>query len=308
MPGKINGCDGTDGWSKSDQVGEHHLKFVGTIKEIYHPSDSLHIHWPTVSREAASAVALMIHLISCEGEAKAMGPDGKLLDAAHISWFHDADDTTPMSNTIAPPSAPEGWGHRRKVTERLQASIEADKLDEDGKPIVRLKSRARPGALPPPSDRSSNRHATINIPASNSGTAERCNPMNDNGPNISEDGENAAPPRLRKKVRWIISTNYQLNMSRTGKEINPRLPVADIGRNPLGTDRTGDSPTQVNPMMTLGLGQAVLHPSNATPPLSPPTSPGLVLPEDPIDADGFLVDIDVQDVDAPSKSSREDRG
>ncbi|RDB22973.1 hypothetical protein Hypma_009856 [Hypsizygus marmoreus] len=65
----------------------------------------------------------------------AIRPDGQRLDESAISWYHDADDDTPMvgptSSSAQATGEDCGHGHRKKKTDHLKESPAAEHLDED---------------------------------------------------------------------------------------------------------------------------------------------------------------------------------
>ncbi|KAF4620482.1 hypothetical protein D9613_001145 [Agrocybe pediades] len=78
----------------------------------------------------------------------AVGADGKLRDAKDIPWYHDADDAAPIND----PNSQQGRGKRVKNTTKLEASLAAQKQDDDGKPIA-PKAQRRSVGNPKPARR-----------------------------------------------------------------------------------------------------------------------------------------------------------
>ncbi|SJL11780.1 uncharacterized protein ARMOST_15189 [Armillaria ostoyae] len=74
----------------------------------------------------------------------AIGPDGKLKDASQIQWYQDADDETP----VAGPSSDLRRSIRDRRTDKFAASLEAQKLNEDGAPKKTRKSRRKGTSAP----------------------------------------------------------------------------------------------------------------------------------------------------------------
>ncbi|KAI0694970.1 hypothetical protein BC835DRAFT_1527571 [Cytidiella melzeri] len=73
----------------------------------------------------------------------ALRADGTIKDASEITFYNDAGDTTPISgpaslqNITLPDfpvaeNTPEGRGHRKKSTAKLNASLRAEQENEDG--------------------------------------------------------------------------------------------------------------------------------------------------------------------------------
>ncbi|KAF9542092.1 hypothetical protein CPC08DRAFT_770487, partial [Agrocybe pediades] len=74
----------------------------------------------------------------------AVDANGQLRDAKDIDWFHDVDDTSPIQavNTL---NSEQGRGKRVKNTSKLEASLAAEKLDDNGQPIAPKPQRRSAG-------------------------------------------------------------------------------------------------------------------------------------------------------------------
>ncbi|KAL0957235.1 hypothetical protein HGRIS_001049 [Hohenbuehelia grisea] len=100
-------------------------------------------------------------------DQSALRPDGTLKDASEISWFHDKDDTTPLSDSTSVNAlAHEGRGRRHKVTTRLEESLRAEREDEDGQP---LPPKSRRKQRPAPQKKQSTKASDSTAPAISSG-------------------------------------------------------------------------------------------------------------------------------------------
>ncbi|CAA7257320.1 unnamed protein product [Cyclocybe aegerita] len=60
----------------------------------------------------------------------AVGPDGQLLDASKITFYHDVNDKEPLPPAV--PAQSMGRGQHVKLIARFQASVRSDQFDDDG--------------------------------------------------------------------------------------------------------------------------------------------------------------------------------
>ncbi|KAF4617983.1 hypothetical protein D9613_012957 [Agrocybe pediades] len=92
--------------------------------------------------------------MSNASENCAVGPDGQLRDAKDIPWHNDVDDVLPILSSTSGTSLnlEQGRGKRLKKTGRLEASLTAQKQDDDGNPIA-PKAQRRSVGNPKPARR-----------------------------------------------------------------------------------------------------------------------------------------------------------